>query len=75
MTDFPESTQVLDRRAAAAFLTARGFRIAYATLAKLACIGGGPAFAHWGRTPVYRPSDLLDWVEERTSALKRSTSG
>jgi hypothetical protein len=34
----------LDRRQAAAFLTARGYRTAPAALAKLACVGGGPTF-------------------------------
>ena len=41
----------LDRRQAAAFLTARGYRTAPATLAKLACIGGGPTFESFGRKP------------------------
>jgi hypothetical protein len=44
----------LDRRQAAAFLTERGYRTAPATLAKLACIGGGPVFESFGRRPLYR---------------------
>ena len=42
----------LDRRQAAAFLTVRGYRTAPATLAKLACIGGGPTFESFGRKPL-----------------------
>jgi len=38
----------LDRKEAAQFLTAHGYRTAPATLAKLACIGGGPAFESFG---------------------------
>ena len=44
----------LDRRQAAAFLTARGYRTAPATLAKLACIGGGPTFESLAVSPISR---------------------
>jgi hypothetical protein len=64
----------LDRRQAAAFLTDRGYRTALATLAKLACIGGGPAFQSFGRKPLYREPDLLAWAEARTTGPRRSTS-
>ncbi len=64
----------LDRRQAAAFLTARGYRTAPATLAKLACIGGGPTFESFGRKPLYREADLLAWAKARTTGPRRSTS-
>jgi hypothetical protein len=64
----------LDRRQAAAFLTARGYRIAPATLAKLACIGGGPIFESFGRKPLYREVDLLAWAKAKTTGPRRSTS-
>jgi hypothetical protein len=32
----------IGRKEAAQYLTERGYRIAHATLAKLACLGGGP---------------------------------
>jgi len=64
----------LDRKQAAQFLTDRGYRTAPATLAKLACIGGGPLFRSWGRKPLYLASDLLAWAEARTSGPRRSTS-
>ncbi len=44
------------------------------TLAKLATIGGGPAFEHFGRWPVYRQDELDRWVRARLSGLKLSTS-
>ena len=64
----------LDRRQAAAFLTARGYRTAPATLAKLACIGGGPTFESFGRKPLYLEVDLLAWAKEKTTGPRRSTS-
>ena len=60
-----ESECRLDRRQAAAFLTARGYRTAPATLAKLACIGGGPTFESFGRKPLYREADLLAWAKAK----------
>jgi len=64
----------LDRRQAAQFLTERGYRTAPATLAKLACIGGGPTFQSFGRKPLYREADLLQWAGARTTGPRRSTS-
>jgi hypothetical protein len=51
-----------------------GIRRSPATLAKAACIGGGPAFRKAGRIPLYDPPDLDEWAGEITSALVRSTS-
>ena len=66
--------QHFDRKNAAAFLTERGFKTAPATLAKLACLGGGPLFRSFGRKPLYLAADLLAWAEARTSGPRRSTS-
>src|SRR5690242_1522968 len=64
----------LDRKEAASFLTSHGYRTAPATLAKLACIGGGPAFESFGRRPLYRETELLAWAQARSTGLRRSTS-
>src|SRR5262245_54656714 len=64
----------LNTRQAAAFLTASGYATAPATLNKLRCIGGGPAFEKFGRRPLYSQSSLLQWVQSRTSHPLRSTS-
>lgn len=64
----------LSRAEAAAFLSERGFRVAYATLNKYATVGGGPVFESFGRRPLYRPADLMAWVAEKTSSPRRSTS-
>jgi hypothetical protein len=67
-------TGLLDRKQAAAFLTEHGFKTAVATLAKLACIGGGPLFRSFGRKPLYREADLLSWAQARTTGPRSSTS-
>lgn len=64
----------LSRAEAAAFLSERGFRVAYATLNKYASIGGGPVFESFGRRPLYRPSNLLAWAAQKSSGPRRSTS-
>jgi len=64
----------LGRRDAAQFLTDQGYKTAHATLAKLACIGGGPLFESFGRRPLYREADLLAWAQGRTTGPRRSTS-
>ena len=69
-----DATRRLNRKEAASFLTERGFRIAPATLAKYATTGGGPEFEVFGRTPLYRQRQLLEWATSRTSPPRRSTS-
>jgi hypothetical protein len=64
----------LGRKEAAQFLTDQGYKTAPATLAKLACIGGGPMFESFGRRPLYREPDLLAWAQARTTGPRRSTS-
>jgi hypothetical protein len=39
-----------------------GIDRAPSTLAKLACIGGGPRFVKAGRIPLYKPEDLDAWA-------------
>jgi hypothetical protein len=70
MIDAPK----LGRKEAAQFLTDRGYKTAPATLAKLACLGGGPTFESFGRRPLYREADLLAWAQGKTTGPRRSTS-
>jgi hypothetical protein len=70
----PENERRLNRAEAAAFLSERGYRVAYATLNKYATVGGGPSFESFGRRPLYKPTDLLAWVASKTSGPRRSTS-
>jgi hypothetical protein len=51
------------RKPASRYLSAVwGIDRAPSTLAKLACIGGGPRFVKAGRIPLYKPEDLDAWA-------------
>jgi len=55
-------------------LDRHGIEMAVATLAKLACLGGGPPFQKAGRVPLY-PVDLLDdWAVARLGRVIHSTT-
>jgi hypothetical protein len=51
-----------------------GIERAPSTLAKLACIGGGPRFETAGRIPLYPEPELDEWARSILSPLKSSTS-
>ena len=44
------------------------------TLAKLACVGGGPLHRLAGRFPLYETNDLDEWCRSRIGPKRRSTS-
>ena len=68
-------TPYLRRRAAAEYLRSRwGIPCSEKTLAKLACVGGGPVFRRCGRTPLYTPPDLDAFAESKIGKPVRSTS-
>jgi len=65
----------LRRTEASEYLLERwGIRRAPSTLAKLAVIGGGPAFQSANRTPLYLPDELDRWAESLLTPLRTSTS-
>lgn len=67
--------RLLLRDEASAYLRERhGIACAPGTLAKLACLGGGPCFSRFGRRPLYRPVDLDDWVASRLTPARPSTT-
>ena len=45
-----------------------------ATLAKYACLGGGPAFRKAGKFPIYSRDDLDAWAQQRLGNLVLPTS-
>ena len=51
-----------------------GVPCAPTTLAKYACVGGGPPFRKAGKFPIYSREDLDAWANQRLGALVRSTS-
>jgi hypothetical protein len=65
----------LRRKAAAEYIRARwGIPCSDKTLAKLACIGGGPAYRRFGRIPLYTVEDLDLFAQANIGKLVRSTS-
>jgi hypothetical protein len=65
---------LLDRKQGSEFLKSFGYAVAPRTLAKFACVGGGPAFRHFGRRVRYERPTLLAWAEGRLSPPRTSTS-
>ena len=55
----------LRRAATAEALQARGFPVAAKSLATRATRGGGPPFKRFGRIPLYRWGDCLDWANTK----------
>jgi hypothetical protein len=71
----PENPDALLRRKILAeALTEAGFPTASATLASQATRGGGPPFRLYGRIPLYRWADALEWAKSRLSGPFQNTS-
>ena len=66
--------EYLRRGQAAAYLQERFGAFTAETLAKLACVGGGPKFRRMGRFPYYTRADLDEWARSRMSPPVSSTS-
>lgn len=65
----------LNRRAASEYLMRKwGISRSPKTLAKLACIGGGPEMTYLGRAPMYSPVSLDAWVRSMMGAPVAHTS-
>jgi hypothetical protein len=64
----------LRRDKAAEYLQERYGAYTTETLAKLACVGGGPRFQKLGPFPVYITEDLDAWAMSRMSRPVCSTS-
>ena len=65
---------LLRRRPTARALTEAGYETAEATLATLACRGGGPPYQKYGRYPLYRWGSALEWARSRLGPVVTSTS-
>ena len=67
--------RLLRRSTAAKYVTdTYGIPCSPKTLAKLACVGGGPPFRLAGRFPLYPVSGLDAWAQSKIGPLVRSTS-
>jgi hypothetical protein len=69
-----EDDDLLTRQAAAFALTDAGFPVSPATLATKATRGGGPPYQLFGRRPLYRWGDVLEWARGRLSKPVVNTS-
>jgi hypothetical protein len=63
-----EDPEYLRRKTASSYINDKwGASYAPETLAKLACVGGGPRFVKVGVYPLYRKEWLDEWVQARMS--------
>jgi hypothetical protein len=65
---------LLGRKELAEALTDAGYKTARSSLASLATRGGGPKFRKYGKYPIYRWGDALEWAKSRAGPLVSSTS-
>jgi hypothetical protein len=66
--------QYLRRKQAGEYLKSKYGFGSEKTLAKLACIGGGPEFRKAGPAAIYEPPKLDEWALSKIGAPQRSTS-
>jgi hypothetical protein len=71
----PDDDALLARAHAAKELTNAGYPVSPATLATWATRGGGPPYRLFGRKPLYRWGDALEWAQSRLSEPALSSSG
>ena len=69
-----EEKQYLTRGQASESCLRKGLPVSPKTLAKYACVGGGPKFRKFGTMRViYKVEDLDEWIERRLSKIFSST--
>ena len=68
------SAKFFRRKAAGEYLKSKYGFGSERTLAKLACIGGGPIFQKAANAAIYKPEDLDAWALAKIGAPQRSTS-
>ncbi len=69
-----QNPHFLRRKAAGEYLKSKYGFGSEKTLAKLACVGGGPEFRKAGSAALYEPAKLDAWAQSKISAPVRSTS-
>lgn len=66
--------EYLTRGQAAEYCIKQGLPVSQKTLAKYACVGGGPKFRKFGTMRVvYKITDLDEWIEQRLSDTLAAT--
>lgn len=67
--------EYLTRGQAAEYCIKQGLPVSPKTLAKYACVGGGPKFRKFGTMRVvYKIADLDEWIEQRLSDTFAATN-
>lgn len=69
MSDAASEKRIVGIHALARFLTENDYPIAYSTLAKLCMpsVDKGPRRdGMWGKHPIFRPGQSLEWARERS---------
>jgi len=67
--------RLLRRAEASEYVQERwGYPLSPRTLAKLACVGGGPPFRRASRFPLYEVRHLDEWIRAKLTRPVRSTS-
>lgn len=69
-----EEDRFLRRDELARRLSEAGFPVAKSTLECMAVRGGGPPFRKFGRIPLYKFSEALEWAHARMGDTVQSTS-
>ncbi|WP_292530593.1 hypothetical protein [Methylocystis sp.] len=69
-----QTPQFLRRKAAGEYLKSKYGFGSERTLAKLACLGGGPLFRKAANAAIYAPEDLDAWAVAKIGAPQKSTS-
>ncbi len=69
-----QNPQFLRRKAAGEYLRSKYGFGSEKTLAKLACVGGGPEFRKAGSAALYEPAKLDEWAIAKIGAPVRTTS-
>lgn len=64
----------MTRAETAQYITHHWFPCSPKTLAKLAVVGGGPAFRKAGRMPLYSEASADAWAESKIGPLVHSTT-
>ncbi|BCO32881.1 hypothetical protein TspCOW1_29840 [Thiohalobacter sp. COW1] len=67
-------SRFLTREQSAQYLTDRGLPVSRNTLQKWATTGGGPRYRRFGNRAVYTVEDLNEWVEEKLSPPRSSST-
>ena len=68
-------SKFLNRKEAARYAAEeRGAPVTAKTLAKMACLGGGPLYQIFGNTALYTKENLDAWIDGKLSPLRASTS-